>query len=135
VDKFKKSEYILNSVNLIELFTYVYNTFDDTHSYKEITNVDLYDTKLEVTIEFDQYVANIYFDQITVDTDSIKFNLKMKKQYEDGITYHSNGIDIYIDRLIGNSRRAKEFVNDLNIVLKNCIADYIEWMIKKFMEE
>lgn len=126
VNKFRNSGYILTWNNLVELFTYVFNNFEPEHSYGVISNIEYYNNTMEALVEFDGYHALIYFENIDPSLGDVKFNLKMK--------YGNFGIDIQLSRLLGSAKKTKEYVEELNYVLKNCIADYIEETIKRFME-
>ena len=127
IEVFRKSDYILDWANIVELFTYVFNNFEPEHKFGVISNIEYYNNTMEALVEFDGYYAIIYFEYIDFNKDENKFSLKMK--------HNSFGIDIELSRLASHSRKAQEYVDELNYVLKNCIADYIEGIIKKYMEE
>ena len=132
LSKFRRSGYILEWDNLIELFTYIYNNFDQDHSYKNITKVELMEDSLEALIEFDNYHALIFFDRLSNNVDSdtdIKFNLKMK--YITNVK--TDGVDIYLSTLYTTHRKAYNYVKQLNDLLVNYTCDYIEDILKKYM--
>ena len=129
--KFRDSDYVLDWINLIELFTYVYNNFEPDHSYGVINNTVLSsEGRLEAFILFDNYQCLIYFDQLPINysEEDIKFNLKMRN------INANNGIDIYLTKLKGTSKQVQDMVSELNYVLKNTITEYIESTLKKYME-
>ena len=132
IEKFRKSEYILSWVNLIELFTYIYNSFEPDHNYGVVSETVLTSNKLEAIIYFDNYYCLIFFDQLPPSNiyEDIKFNLKMKTINANG----NNGIDVYLSSLKGSSKRSQDLIEELNYVLKNTIVDYIEDVINKYME-
>ena len=134
--KFRESNYIMNWINIVELFTYIYNNFDVDHKYKGVTKVEMYNNTLEALVEFDGYYALIFFDHLPEgnNNEEIKFNLRMRYISTDSNDTR-NGIDIYLSSLKATSRNAQKYVDELNYVLRNYICDYIEETLNKYLED
>ena len=65
IEKFRNSNYILTWFNLVELFTYIFNNFEPDHSYGIITKVEIINNKMEALVEYDDYHALVFFDNLS----------------------------------------------------------------------
>ena len=127
VSKLRDSGIVLETDNIVELFSYIYNNFYPETSYKSIE-------KCKINTDIEAYEGIIKFDNIvsiiTIEKDIYpKFNINTKINVSNGI---SQGINIEIDRLYSDNTKKNDILSRVNSELVNVICDYIEDIIKPY---
>lgn len=127
IDKFGKSDYILNKNNLFEFFIYIYNNFEGS-SYGCIKKVAYMVNKNISTIYADITIENVDFN-ITLSSDSNDIFIHCCIKYYTGLR---ESFSVQLDKLITNKDKLDEVIYKLNKQLLLNLSKYSESCISKY---
>lgn len=128
--KLKSSNYILNSRNLSELFTYTFNNFPPMGEYNSIKHSKIiedtgYSIRSEAVIEFDNIKCIIYLD-----SREKYFEINVSQTLENN---NKMGFNLSLTELSSEKDQYKDIVSNINDKLVDELVSYIESIIKNYI--
>lgn len=127
--KLKSTEYILNSKNLSELFTYVFNNFPPMGEYNSIKYSKVIEDgnslRSEAVVEFDNIKCII-----TLDSNDKYFGINVSQTLEDD---NRVGFNLSLNELYTEKEQYKDIISKINDKLLEELVSYIESILKNYI--